>query len=117
MSTKRTVTREELLENLDRLVKQADRARKELKDRADTCSLDFAENDVETITKTKVFARLAKMLRAHPEMSQAEVHHEALGEVLRFAKFGHRSTSLLSNICASAEASAWAEVVEMLGGI
>jgi hypothetical protein len=116
-TTDQTITASELALELGRKAKFADSARTQLQDRSLTCSLDFAEADVETITKAKVWLRVAKIISREPTVQVDEIRREALAECLRFAKFGHHSSSLLSNICAAAEASAWAEIAEMCGGV
>ena len=112
----------DILNALDRKMAALDARQIRLMERAAAGgSLDFAEDDVTALAKRKVWARMAKWMRTNPEADAGQklelARTEELGKVLGWARFGHHSTSTMSCLCASAEAEAHAELVEMLGGV
>ena len=111
------MTRESLLEWLQDNMEGSERYLKDLAAQAKDGSLAYSEQNVETVAKRNVWARVARWLTEKPLTSIDNVKTLALDEALRYARYNHHSTSLISNMCAAAEASAWAELVERCGGV
>ena len=81
-------------------------------------SLSSAENTVTGLGTHLICQRaIAWLRREEKPITVDELRIHALTEAVRFAKYGHHSTSPMSNIVAEAEASAWAEIAEICGGI
>ena len=112
-----SMTREKLLEWLQDNIEGAARHIEEITESAQSGSLAYTEQNIENAAKSKVWARVRDWLTEKPATSTDDVKALALNEALRYARYNHHSTSLISNMCAAAEASAWAELVERCGGV
>jgi septum formation topological specificity factor MinE len=116
MTTTQKKTAETHRDRLSRLLAQAMAnvadAQRHLCERAMDGSIANVENDLATVAKAKVWARWASILEKKPDVTVATVQEEMLRVVVRWARYGHNSTSPVANICAAAEAAAAADVLE-----
>lgn len=60
-------------------------------------------------------ATAAKNILAHPEGGIEELTRRATQNAMRYARFGHHSTSAVSNVAEEMQAAAWAEIAEACG--
>ena len=111
------MTRPALYEWLQDNMESSQSCLKNLDAAARNGSLAYEEQNIEVASKRNIWAKVISWLSKEPALEVAEIKQNALTEALRYARYGHHSTSQISNICAAAEASAWAELVERCGGV
>ena len=110
-------TKTKLIEKLADRLETVQAAIKKLSADAAGGYLDGSETVFSDAAQLRVLSRTHHLLVTNEEYTVEHVYNSALTSCIRYAKYGHRSTSQLSNVHAAAEASCWADMVEWCGGV
>lgn len=80
--------------------------------------MDSMESHLVALHKNEVYAMAVEWLgRKELPLTPAQLLREAMSNAVRYAKYNYHSTSPMASLRAEAQASAWADIVEVCGGI